>query len=165
MKKVLQLSKDIRLDALRKHFFGPAATSASYRDSFVICEAIDKFAGDVDDLLSEEVEAKDSGPKTAKSVTFRLETFEKVNNLAVLSDLSYAEVVRRILYYTLEQISTNPDSERTTEYERIISSLKTKILVVAAALDDAMTALNSLVDEVEYLEANPDADTLEAAEE
>lgn len=153
MKKVLQLANNIQLDTLRKHFFGAGATSASYRDSFVICEAIDKFAGDVDDLLSEEVEAKESGSRTAKSVTFRAETFEKVNNLAVLSDLSYAEVVRRILYYTLEQISTNPDSEKT-EYERAISALKTKILVVAAALDDAMTALNSLVDEVEALESN-----------
>ncbi len=154
MKKVLQLANNIPLDKLRKHFFGAGATSASYRDSFVICEAIDKFAGDVDDLLSEEVEVKESGSRTAKSVTFRAETFEKVNNLAVLSDLSYAEVVRRILYYTLEQISSNPDSERTTEYERIISAFKTKILVVAAALDDAMTALNSLVDEVEALESN-----------
>lgn len=153
MKKVLQLANNIPLDKLRKHFFGAGATSASYRDSFVICEAIDKFAGDVDDLLSEEVEAKESGSRTAKSVTFRAETFEKVNNLAVLSDLSYAEVVRRILYYTLEQISSNPDSEKT-EYERAISALKTKILVVAAALDDAMTALNSLVDEVEALESN-----------
>lgn len=153
MKKVLQLANNIQLDKLRKHFFGAGATSASYRDSFVICEAIDKFAGDVDDLLSEEVEAKESGSRTAKSVTFRAETFEKVNNLAVLSDLSYAEVVRRILYYTLEQISSNPDSEKT-EYERAISALKTKILVVAAALDDAMTALNSLVDEVEALESN-----------
>lgn len=153
MKKVLQLANNIQLDTLRKHFFGAGATSASYRDSFVICEAIDKFAGDVDDLLSEEVEAKESGSRTAKSVTFRTETFEKVNNLAVLSDLSYAEVVRRILYYTLEQISSNPDSEKT-EYERAISALKTKILVVAAALDDAMTALNSLVDEVEALESN-----------
>lgn len=153
MKKVLQLANNIQLDTLRKHFFGAGATSASYRDSFVICEAIDKFAGDVDDLLSEEVEAKESGSRTAKSVTFRAETFEKVNNLAVLSDLSYAEVVRRILYYTLEQISSNPDSEKT-EYERAISALKTKILVVAAALDDAMTALNSLVDEVEALESN-----------
>lgn len=153
MKKVLQLANNIQLDTLRKHFFGAGATSASYRDSFVICEAIDKFAGDVDDLLSEEVEAKESGSRTAKSVTFRAETFEKVNNLAVLSDLSYAEVVRRILYYTLEQISSNPDSEKT-EYERAISALKTKILVVATALDDAMTALNSLVDEVEALESN-----------
>jgi len=158
MKKVMQLSENVceQLDVIRKGYFGGSASASEYRDSFILCEAVERFSEDPAVLFSEEMAGSDCEPRVAKSLTLRAEVFEKLSNLATITNLSYAEVTRRIILFTIEKIkkSSLENSRENTEYERAISALKTKILVVAAALDDAMTALNSLVDEVEALEAN-----------
>lgn len=152
MKKVLQLSDDIssKLDTLRKQYFGVGATSASYRDSFVVNEAIERFSSDVEDLLTDEIAAKDSGSRTAKSISFRSECFEKVNDLAVLTDLSYAEVVRRLIIFSIEQINR---SSKPAQDARL-TSLKQKLLVAVRYLEQSTTALNSILEEIEALEEN-----------
>ncbi len=164
MKKVMQLSENVceQLDVIRKGYFGGSASASEYRDSFILCEAVEHFSEDPAVLFSEEMAGSDCEPRVAKSLTLRAEVYEKLSNLATITNLSYAEVTRRIILFTIEKIKKNSlenSRENTSEYKQVISSLKTKILVVEAALDDAMTALNSLVDEVEALE------TKRAAEE
>lgn len=154
MKKVMQLSENVceQLDVIRKGYFGESASPSEYRDSFIANEAIERFSEDPAVLFSEEMAGNDCEPRVAKSLTLRAEVFEKLSNLATITNLSYAEVTRRIILFTIEK--TKKNARENTEYERAISTLKQKLLVAVRYLEQSTTALNSILEEIEALEEN-----------
>lgn len=157
MKKVMQMSEKVseRLGIIRKSLFN-SESSSEYRDSFVLNEAIERFSAGADALLSKEIAEKDCEPRVAKSLTLRADIFAKLTDLATLTDLSYAEVTRRIILFTVDEIEKNKqeNSRENTEYERAISTLKQKLLVAVRYLEQSTTALNSILEEIEALEEN-----------
>ena len=147
MKKVMQLSENVceQLDVIRKGYFGESASPSEYRDSFIANEAIERFSEDPAVLFSEEMAGNDCEPRVAKSLTLRAEVFEKLSNLATITNLSYAEVTRRIILFTIEKIKKNAREN-------------TELLVAVKYLEQSTTALNSILEEIEALEENEGTD-------
>lgn len=155
MKKVMAMPENITeiCKKLRKYYFA-SDSERDYKDSYIINRTIDDFNGELEELLSEEAAKSDKMPKISKSITFRANTFARVENLAENSDLTYGEVVRRILFITVKQIEENKPEKSAVNPQ--IKALAEKIQVVTKRLEDAMSALRELADEVAALESSCD---------
>lgn len=155
MKKVMAMPENITeiCSKLRRNYFS-SDSERDYKDSYIINRAIDDFSEELEELLSEEAAKADKMPKISKSITFRANTFARVETLAENSDLTYGEVVRRILFIAVKQIEEKKPEKSTVNPQ--IKALAEKISVVEKRLSDAMSALRELADEVEALKSGCD---------
>ena len=155
MKKVMAMPENITeiCSKLRRNYFS-SDSERDYKDSYIINRAIDDFSEELEELLSEEAAKADKMPKISKSITFRANTFARVETLAENSDLTYGEVVRRILFIAVKQIEEKKPEKSAVNPQ--IKALAEKISVVEKRLSDAMSALRELADEVAALKSSCD---------
>lgn len=155
MKKVMAMPENITeiCKKLRKYYFA-SDSEKDYKDSYVINRAIDEFSSDLENLLSEEAAKVDKMPKITKSITFRANTYARVETLAENSVLTCGAVVRRILFIAVRQIEEKKPEKSAVNPQ--IKALGEKIQVVTKRLEDAMSALRELADEVAALESSCD---------
>lgn len=132
--------------ALRKKFFGEAASPKDYKDSYIVNEAIDSFKGSPEDLMTPSISQKDQNEiKVSKSINFRSNSHEKLSAIATTLQISESEVCRRIIYYSLEE-----HQERKAMIETSI--LKEKVIHLKRQLEESMKALNEVMLAITLLE-------------
>lgn len=155
MKKVMAMPENITeiCSKLRRYFFA-SDSDRDFKDSYVINRAVENYTGDLEELHSEAAANADKMPKISKSITFRANVFARVSALAESSDLTYGEVVRRILFITVKQIEENKPEKPAVNPQ--IEVIKGKILVISKRLEDVMSAIEELSNEVAALELNFD---------
>jgi|GEM_PF-5468245 len=138
---------------LRSKYYGDSATAKDYKDSFVINNAIQVFP--IEDrlvLMDARITEKDKAEiKVSKSINFRSDCYEKLSNISKMLEIPEAEVLRRILYYSLES-----DESVAYQQEMQLSSLKGKVTLLKTQIEASMTTLNEIIKEIEQLEAKED---------
>ncbi len=138
---------------LRSKYYGDSATAKDYKDSFVINNAIHVFP--IEDrlvLMDARITEKDKAEiKVSKSINFRSDCYEKLSNISKMLEIPEAEVLRRILYYSLES-----DESVASQQEMQLSSLKGKVTLLKTQIEASMTTLNEIIKEIEQLEAKED---------
>lgn len=138
---------------LRSKYYGDSATAKDYKDSFVINNAIQVFP--IEDrlvLMDARITEKDKAEiKVSKSINFRSDCYEKLSNISKMLEIPEAEVLRRILYYSLES-----DESVASQQEMQLSSLKGKVTLLKTQIEASMTTLNEIIKEIEQLEAKED---------
>lgn len=134
---------------LRAKYFGEAATVKDYRDSFVINHAIEGFKESPEQLLLDVINEKDrSNIKTSKSLNFRMDVYERICTISKLLEIPEAEVVRRILYYCIE----NKDSTADDYHVLQMTALKEKVVLLQKQVDDARNTIMNIMSLVEEYE-------------
>ena len=130
---------------LRKAFHGASATSSSWKDSYIVDECVRLYEGSPQELLKEEISSLDAGPKNAKSITFKAETWKRVETMAELLGVSETEIVRRIIWYTISKV--NADNLVIPTDNKDISSqehLKLKLELLQQQLAEATATLSEI---------------------
>lgn len=130
---------------LRQALHGAGATPSSWRDSYVIDECVRLYEGSPQELLTEEITRLDAAPKNAKSITFKAETWKRVEIMAELLDISETEVVRRIVWYTISKVNANKllvpsDNKDIPTHEH----LKLKLELLQQQLAEATATLSEI---------------------
>lgn len=140
----LQSNASELLDKARKRRYGSQASARDYRDNFILGnEILDFPLNEVNELL----EYKDSDydtVKVAKSVTLKVNAYERLVKIANLLSLSESETCRLIIYYSACKVDKNNVKSIPREVEEEISYLR-------KALDDANNALKAIE---QYYEVN-----------
>lgn len=133
MRKVISFTPDLQektIPRLRELFYGKAATSLEYKDSFVINEAVDRFSEEnVAELMSEKISAlENEGKGLSKTVNFRADSYLKLSSFSESLGISPAETCRRLLYHLADNF------ERTLSiplpHDHDLSQLKAKVLLL-----------------------------------
>lgn len=135
---------------LRRKYYGDNATSKDYKDSFVINNAIQLFPIEARQTLMDEIitEKDKAEIKVSKSINFRSDCYEKLSNISKMLEIPEAEVLRRILYYSIES-----DNNSSSQQEMQLSSLKGKVALLKTQIEASMATLNEIMNEITVLEA------------
>ena len=135
---------------LRRKYYGDSATSKDYKDSFVINNAIQLFPIEARQTLMDEIitEKDKAEIKVSKSINFRSDCYEKLSNISKMLEIPEAEVLRRILYYSIES-----DNNSSSQQEMQLSSLKGKVALLKTQIEASMATLNEIMNEITVLEA------------
>lgn len=136
--------------SLRSKYYGDSATAKDYKDSFVINNAVQVFPIEAcQALMDDAITEKDkSDVKISKSINFRSDGYEKLSDISKMLGIPEAEVLRRILYYSME--NDNSDSSKN---EIRLTSLKGKVALLRTQMEASMVTLNKIMNEIAQLEA------------
>lgn len=151
MNKSISVMKNVSeiCSALRNKYFGEAASSKDYKDSFVINKSIENFNGLPEMLMVESITFQDQGEtKASKSINFRSDCYEKIITISKSLQLSESEVCRRILYYSLEIDNSEVVSPRDIQ----LSALKNKVILLKTQMENSMSILIDIMNEIALLE-------------
>ena len=143
--------------SLRRKYYGDNATARDYKDSFVINNAIQVFPIEERQALMEEmITEKDRAEiKVSKSVNFRSDCYEKISDMSKMLNIPEAEVLRRILYYSLER---DNNSSLLSQQEIQLSSLKAKVALLKTQIEDSKKTLEEIINEIARLEGGMNND-------
>ena len=137
-------------DTLRYKFYGNGASPRDYKDSYIINAAIERFnTEEINDLMDEKISEKDrSENKTAKSINFRSDCYDKLCDIAKTLNLPESEALRRLLIYSLE------NNDISTHYQDFkLSSLKGKLTLLKKQVTQSLMTIDELTNEIERLES------------
>lgn len=147
MRKVIAMTEGATkaIAKLRAAYFGAAASSQSYRDSYVVNCAINRFSvNNKDELLSDKFTEIDRQPKSPKTITLQASAVDVLTTLQKMLEISDSETVRRILYYSEGHIEElNSPVEKAYDND---DALKLKISVLEKQLLDAIQTLDQIKD-------------------
>lgn len=132
----LQSNANELLDIQRKHLYGKEASKKDYRDSYILGNEIEMCSFDDIKKLLEYREQDSKASKTAKSVTLKANTYERLNKITELLGLSESEVCRLIIYYFANEIRDNTNA--------IPPKIEIELATLRRALDDAEKALSAI---------------------
>lgn len=138
---------------LRKKYYGKNARSLDYKDSFIINTAVQNFPiEDRQALMDESITEEDNSDiKVTKSVNFRSDCLEKLQTISTMLGVPEAEVLRRILYYSLKS-----ENKEVPQKKLQLSSLKSKVALLNTQIEICMKTLSDIENEIELLEAKED---------
>lgn len=136
--------------SLRSRYYGENAQPKDYKDSFVINNAVQLFPIETSkDLMDASITKKDKEDvKISKSINFRSDCYEKLSDISKMLEIPEAEVLRRILYYTLEN-----NNSVTKQDKMKLSSLKGKVELLKTQIEACSETLSEIKDEIARLEA------------
>lgn len=165
MRKVISFTPDLQektIPRLRELFYGKAATSLEYRDSFVINEAVDRFSEEnAAELMSEKISAlENEGKGLSKTVNFRADSYLKLSSFSESLGISPAETCRRILYYSadnIEKIAPIASPHEFSQLKAKILLLEGHIKILEKEISFAKKAIGDITTEISNLEKG-DAD-------
>lgn len=135
-----ELSKKLRIK-----YFGETASVKDYKDSFVVNHMIQSFNGRPSDLMTDKITGlDDSDPKVSKSLNFRSDCYEKIETFAKALKIPESEVLRRIMYYSLETRNAKKDPVNLSDLKKSAAKLKEQMEESMAALNDLMIVISML---------------------
>ena len=142
--------------SLRSKYYGDNATAKDYKDSFVINNAIQIFPIDARQaLMDERISEMDKAEvKVSKSINFRSDCYTKLTDISKMLEIPEAEVLRRILYYSLKS-----NDSGVSQQEIRLSSLKGKVALLKTQMEASMVTLNEIMNEIAQLEAKKEERT------
>ncbi len=146
---VMQNIADI-CSELRVRYYGNDFTAKDYRDSYIINQAIDEFAAEAELLMEEAITKEEQIPKFTKSINFRASSWEKLNTLSKILNITPMEVCRRILHYTIMNDSTVESS--SVNHIRL-ASLKSKLSLLEAQIESCKQIIAEISEEISKIEA------------
>ena len=135
---------------LRGRYFGQGSSPKDYTDSYTINHAVDLFPVEARwALMDKWITEKDKADiKVSKSLNFRSDCYKKIVDIGKILEISPPEVLRRILYYSLEY-----HEGMTSEREFRLSSLKIKAALLKNQIEASLLSINEIMDEIARLEA------------
>ncbi len=139
--------------SLRERYYGSSASAKDYKDSFIVNNAIQIFPiDDCQALMDEVITALDKAEmKVSKSLNLRADCYIKVSDISEMLKIPEAEVIRRILYYSL---MINDCSSMMPQQKMQLSLLKEKVVLLKAQFETSMATLNQIINEIAQLEVN-----------
>lgn len=133
---------------LRTAYFGEDAIPTDYKDSFIVNQAIELFSDCPDVLNSAYYTALDKiDTKLTKSLTLRQNCIEKLKTYSEILGISEAEVLRRILYFSVDE-----SNKETTDTTINLSELKAEVVVLEKHLSAVMTTVETIKQKITKLE-------------
>lgn len=141
------------LDILRKRHF-QSDSRFEIRTSFILNEIIMRYKSPLEELMKDDISKIDRKHiKKPVSVNFRRESYQKIVNLAQLSNVSVAEILRRIIIHDL--LYDTSQKGESTEENRDIMALKLKVAVLREDLEKILKQVIDIETQLNNLDHSP----------
>lgn len=141
------------LDILRKRHF-QSDSRFEIRTSFILNEIIMRYKSPLEELMKDDISKIDRKHiKKPVSVNFRRESYQKIVNLAQLSNVSVAEILRRIIIHHL--LYDTSQKGESTEENRDIMALKLKVAVLREDLEKILKQVIDIETQLNNLDHSP----------
>lgn len=141
------------LDILRKRHF-QSDSRFEIRTSFILNEIIMRYKSPLEELMKDDISKIDRKHiKKPVSVNFRRESYQKIVNLAQLSNVSVAEILRRIIIHDL--LDDTSQKGESTEENRDIMALKLKVAVLREDLEKILKQVIDIETQLNNLDHSP----------
>lgn len=125
----------------------PNTTVRQTRDAFIFNDAIDRFSGNVDELLP-IIERDDGKTTVQRMLTIKADSNERLKTIASSIEKSMAATYRAIISYTIGNLG-----EVATETKEVKTELGTTQLVKekVSLLEKQLAACNQTMEEIKKL--------------
>lgn len=133
---------------LREMAFGKAASDKEFKDSFVIGYWLDAYSAAPEALMNDAITEQDQADsKISKTITFRVSTYNKLTALSKVLGIGDAEIMRRILYYSL----SNPTSGAASGSEIPMTNIQSHVALLESQIQACMKTLEELKHELDTI--------------
>lgn len=134
-------------DTLRKKYYGENALPTDYKESYIVNQTIELFSDCPDVLISAYCTELDKNVKATKTLTLRQSCIEKLKTYSEILGISEAEVLRRILYFSVDE-----SNKETTDTTINLSELKAEVAVLEKHLSAVMATVETIKQKITKLE-------------